>query len=312
MNQSASNLSRRKVLGALCLLGLGGLIPVSLLHRGKPTSREANRVSALQNALNQTDQHWQRMAWARWQEVNLLFHERRQRLPEWLDHATRLKAKWRLVRGDLDRHLVNLFEQHVLSAKELQQSLERAIRGLINDIEASENRLLVRLRVDLPDHPLWVDMDSALSPGDLLLSMDTFLQHALVDGEILISHDAGMDLSSLLTAEIATVLTVQLMRLSAIRLGVSSALISTGAAASGWTFGASLVAGLLLDYWVSALMRRWYNPAGKLLDELYLEYDQISSQILYGDSLQEGLAGLLNQMVSLRVTWLGTKLHESL
>lgn len=177
-------------------------------------------------------------------------------------------GKWRAVKPYLpftksDGHreyVMEKFGQHIFSNEDLGGAVRRAVDGSIKDLETIENELAVALRQEI--------LGRSLRPDETPVAAAEFKK--AVDRMVAASQwDAAKTAGALIASEVAAQVATQVL----VRLGVSAGILATGAANSWWSFGAGLVAGVVVDVvweWVD-------NPAGDIEREMTAALDKLST-----------------------------------
>ena len=177
-------------------------------------------------------------------------------------------GKWRAVSPYLPftnkeghkKYVIEKFDKYIFTNEELAAAVRRAVEGSVKDLESIENELAVALRREI--------LGRSLAPDEAPIAADEFKQavERLVSGAQL---DAVKSAGSLVASEAAAQVATPVL----VRLGVSAGILSTGAATSPWTLGASVVIGLVVD----ALWEWIDDPAGDIEREMVTALDKLSS-----------------------------------
>ena len=124
------------------------------------------RVEAWQKItprLHAADQAGQETANRYRERVRAFFAERKGRSREFGEAVLSLGGKWAFLKSKLPftdgedghrRYLRERFEEIVVSGPELQDLIQSAVAGCINELQGIENDLLVQIRADLSDSDL--------------------------------------------------------------------------------------------------------------------------------------------------------------
>lgn len=178
-----------------------------------------------------------------------------------------LYGKWRAVSPylpftDKDGHkkyIVEKFNAHIFTNEQLAAALKRAVEGSVRDLESIENELAVALRQEI--------LGRSLKPDEVPIAAEEFKK--AVERLVAASQwDATKTAGSLVVSEVAT----QVARQVLVRLGVSAGILGAGSANSWWSFGVTLVIGIVVDAiwdWID-------DPAGDIEREMISALDKLS------------------------------------
>jgi len=165
---------------------------------------------------------------------------------------------------DKDSHKIFVsqkFDAHIFSSDELAAAMRRSIEGAVRDLEGIENELAVALRQEI--------LGRSLAPNEIPIASDEF-KTAITRMVVASQRDAAKTAGNLVVSEIASQVGSQVF----VRLGVSSGILTAGAANSWWSFGAALVIGVAVD-----MIWEWVDdPAGDIEREMIVALDNLSTQ----------------------------------
>jgi hypothetical protein len=191
-----------------------------------------------------------------------------------LDEVFSLAGKWKAVtrgRDSYARYVRKSFERLILAPAEVQAMLEQVRADHGYAVSAAENRLLIAYVEDLrPFRP-------ELSFEDLRT------EHAGLARTIgpLVVKDLAMNAVSIAGSEVAAAILVGTM--------TSTGLVAAGAAAGPWTFGASLVAGVLAGIVLDAILGDLAEDAARA--EIHRHLQDFRNRIV--DAVHDALARAL-------------------
>jgi hypothetical protein len=180
-----------------------------------------------------------------------------------------LYGKWRVIKDklpwtDTDGHrkyVEEEFSKNVFSSDEMASAVRQAVVGGLKDLESIENNLAVALRKEVLGRSL-TPQESPVAIDEFKKSIDQLVKASQVD----VVKSGG----SLVASEVASLVGRQIL----IRLGVSAGILTTAAANSWWTLGASVLIGLIVD-----VMWEWIDdPAGDIEREVMRSLDGLSSK----------------------------------
>ncbi len=226
--------------------------------------------------------------------IDDFFRERGAETRAFAESVLSFEGKWQFVKSKLptaedDQHLRYLnerFEAHVFRLDELRQVVESAVGAYGSRLQGIENQLLVDVRADLSSSELGVDV-----PPRFVSTGDEFRRRyaALLD---VVSADVARDfnvavsreVSSLVAGEAAAMTAVRIASAVASRLGVSAGVLGAGAA-SGWaTFGAGLVAAVVVDAALNRVIRAaGYDPVAQIQEKIDAVLRDVRGLLVEGD-----------------------------
>ncbi len=146
------------------------------------------------------------------------------------------------------------FEQHIFTKQDLAVSFKGVIERIVKDIESIENELAVTLEREIFGQSQSLSLDVAAEAFKKV-------EERMVAAS---QRDVGKYSAGLVVTEVATIVLV--------KLGVSAGVLTIGAANSWWSFGATLVIGIIADQiweWID-------NPAGDIEREMITALDKLS------------------------------------
>lgn len=203
------------------------------------------------------------------QEFAAFITERASGARAFAEDMTSLYAKWRLVKSWLPladddghrRYIEEAFARHLFSNDELKAAMQRSIEFALRDLDQTENKLAVDLRREI--------LGWSHAHADLKTTQAQYEQ-ALAEMLKSARWDAEKSIGGLVLSEIASQVATQL----ATRLGVSAGLLGAGAASSWYTYGATFVAGLIVDEIIE-----WIDdPVGDIERELRAHLDKLARE----------------------------------
>ena len=195
-----------------------------------------------------------------------------------LDEVFSLSGKWKAVtRGDASyaRYVRKAFERLVLAPAEVQAMLDQVRGDYDYAVSAAENRLLIAFAEDL----------RPFRPG---LSFEGLAaEHAAFARALgpLVMRDLAMNGVSIAGSEVAAAILVGALTSAGI-LGGSTA---AGAAAGPWTFGLSLVAGIVAGVVIDAILGDFSEAAARV--EVHRQLQELRNRIV--DAVHDALARAL-------------------
>jgi hypothetical protein len=227
-------------------------------------------------------------------ELDELFVDQHQRLPELAGELVSLSAQWnyladRLPLGAGDRQAA-FVRRTLLGTLFDPAALDTALAGAVTRyIEAErsiDDELLVRLRLDLADLPA----PTAIELPDRFDTLEADRAGVLVDATASVRIELGHELASLAIGEV--------LAAAALRLGASAGLVGAGEASTAATFGVGLVAGLAAE---RAIAWAFGDPRDELASRLVAALDELKRRVLDGTPGVPGLRAGLERAIAERV-----------
>lgn len=258
--------------------------------RSTPSDSESRR-DACQRLVYAARNRAVQAADRRAKEFSAFVNERTSGARAFAEEMTSLYAKWRLVKaklpftdGDGHRQFIEeAFARHLFSRDELNAAFQRSIEFALRDLEQTENELAVDLRREILG---WshAQKNSETTQAQFEKALDEMLKSA--------RWDAAKSVGGLTLSELASQIGGQIL----VRLAISGGLLGAGAANSWYTFGATLVAGLIAD-----LIIEWIDdPVGDIERELRAALDKLAREG------RDAIQAELNRIVEARASgWAG-------
>ena len=278
--------SRRLVYLLLSFSAIGIVIAAVSLRR---SSADVARPH-----LNRADQECVRVIDEHLKVLDSFFADAKTNTPRFADDVLGWSSKWRFAVDRVpfttgDRHQTYLrgrFEERVFQQSALEAAVRQVVAGYLADIRSIEGRMLVDLRADVADLPTTSCL-ATLDPDTLKTAYDEAV--ALAIGA------TGSSLRADVAAELLTLITTEVLMQVAARMGVTGAIVGTGAAASWATLGISVIVALIVDQIVTWVWDRLADPRGTLAADLNAKLVEIHRLIVYGTDPGSGLRARLQQ-----------------
>jgi hypothetical protein len=227
-------------------------------------------------------------------ELDDLFVQQRRRLPELAEELLGLSAQWRYLADRLplgaggrqaafvrQALLGTLFDQSFLNAE-----VARAVARYLEAERAIDDKLLVRLRLDLADLPA----PTAIELPDRLELLEADRAGVLVDATASVRVVLGHELAALAVGEVLAEV--------ALRLGASAGLVGAGEISVATTFGVGLAAGLAAE---RAIAWAFGDPRDDLARRLGAALDELKRWVLDGAPGFPGLRAGLERATAGRI-----------
>lgn len=233
----------------------------------------------------------QRAVNRRLSEIQHFFQDARDRAPHFAADALSLRSKWTYIITWLpgvddkkhQRFLHELFERHIFAPKDVEQVLKQTTMLIMSDLREIENRMLVDLQADLEKLPR--------VPGVSVPNVHTKVLDEMLKQR---QADIGLDMAADLVLTVAS----EAMTFVALRLATTSGLLGAGAAASGPTWGVSLIGALLVDWLLSWIYDKAVDPKGQIAEALQRSLTELEKLMLEGHGTQRGLRDCFNSLVN--------------
>jgi len=202
-----------------------------------------------------------------------------------------LSGKWELVKAEIGddsayaAFLQEAFAEHVFAMEDLEKAVSTAIRSYLAELESIDDELLVQLRADLADDELPRLAIPALNSDQALRSYYHELsQRVAQDLRTDLAVVFGRELFLWEATNVATTLTLDAGAAIAARLGVSSTILSAGAASTWRTLGVGLIVALVLDAAVNKIISAaGYDAEEQIAQRVSETLTALGRTITHGD-----------------------------
>ncbi len=222
------------------------------------------------------------------------FRERRQRTRAFAEAVFSLRSKWELLRSHLPyadgeehrRYLREQFEKTVFSPKELEQVLTSALTGYFEDVRGLENELLVKVRADLADSELAELQADGIFGSDAILrqAVSGVLEAAAKSMADDLKVVVGREVVTWVAIDIATQVTIQAAAQIGGRLGLSTAVLTTGASSVVVTIGVGVAAAFIIDAMIDWILKSvGYDPVAELAEDIDCTLGDVGGWVVFGD-----------------------------
>jgi hypothetical protein len=274
-----------------------------------PPERPPYQVERMPSAIKMANPH---LAWAEAecnraidhniQNLMDLFTESKKHTRRYTEYALGWNSKWLLIRDNIPftvkqhgPYLRSEFERQVLSTKSIDEAVRLSVELQIKTIQDVENQLLVMLKKDSVGYP----------------DLKSFQKHDL--DTIVVLFGAAVDkasgsAASETVADVGKLVASQVVSgvAASVAIAIGAKMVSTGVIAgvsvpsSAFTFGASLVVGVVIDQFVSWVWDWYADPKGNLANKLNQTLDQMSEAAIEGSDGKPGLRKRLMELNSNR------------
>jgi hypothetical protein len=251
--------------------------------------------------LSWADQECERIIEEHVKAIDTFFADSKKNTRGFAEEALSWGSKWRLVvdyipftsGGRHETFIRERFEEHVFKSKQLEEALKQVVSRYLKHAESIEGQMLVRIRADVADFPT-AYLIAQINESKLRQTYDEAITNAI--------EATGAGLQTDLATEVVSTITTGLLRQIAIRLGLSTGVLGTGAAASWGTLGVSILVSLIVDYAVSWVWDWYADPKGNLAAELDRKLDEINRLMVDGSDDVQGLRTRLHDFAKERAT----------
>jgi hypothetical protein len=232
--------------------------------------------------------------------VRAVFERGRKGAPAFASEALSLSGKWALiksaVRFEAVAHatfLAEAFAKHVFTGDELEAAVKASVQGYVSELDAIENQMLVRLRIDLSDGELGrsgklpaLDSDSAFR-GEYRRLAESLTRTLHADAGV----EAGRFVAGWVAMDAATPVVISVVELVAAELGVEGGILGAGAASGVATLGIGLIVGYVADQIIAWLLKEvaGYDPEEKIAGKVRDSLGRVESLLIDGAGGRGGL-----------------------
>jgi hypothetical protein len=247
---------------------------------GRPAPADKTQARArLLARLDAADAEAQRALAVRLDPLAARFETQRQQIPALADRLLGLPAQWRYLAdrlpigagGRLADFLRDELRGTLFDPAHVRALIGETIAGYRQDERDIEDRLLVQLRLDLPDLPAATADDPAVPAARDVAAMGASVAEAL---RVELGHEAAALAAGEVLAHVALG--------AAARSGLGAA----SRASSVATLGVGLAAGLLAE---RAIANAWGDPRHELVRRLGRTLDALERELIEGHTRSPGL-----------------------
>lgn len=223
--------------------------------------------------------------------IHTFLNERQAGSRAFAESLLSLRGKWELVKAqisddsDYAKYLEATFAEHLFPIQDLQKAVDTAVRSYLAELASIDDELLVRLRADLADDELPRSAMPALRSDQALRShYHELSQRVAQDLRTDLAVVAVRELFLWEASNIATDLTLKVGAALAARMGISTTILSAGAASTWQTLGVGLIVGLVLDAAVSRIIKAaGYNAEEQIAQRVEQTLTDLGRTITDGD-----------------------------
>ena len=248
--------------------------------------REAQR--RIEPTLEWADDESKRLIAVHLKAIEGYFEQAKEGTRPFAEEALSYSSKWRLIidyvpytdGGRHERYIRNRFEHHVFKSDDLGEVIQESISGYLAALQDIENRMLVKMRADVADLP------STALPE---FADNDVLEDAYAAALKTAADSSQVELRADVAREVAAMVAGEVLSFVAVKLGVSTGILSAGAGSSWATLGLSFLVSLIVDQVVSWVWDWWADPKGELAAKMNDQLDSILNLMISGDAENPGL-----------------------
>ncbi len=266
--------TRNRIGAALCLAALivclgalvyqvAGLVTDCLAAKPSHPAAVHGRVwNKTQQLLVQADRQAAQVLDKHLASIHAFLDERKPGTRAFAESLLSLRGKWELVKAqiiddnDYADFLEQAFTEHLFPIEDLEKAVDTAVRSYLAELERIDDELLVQLRADLADDEMSrIAIPALRSNQSLRNHYHELSQRVAQDLRTDLAVVAARELFLWEASNIATDLTLKVGAALDTRLGISSTILTAGAASTWQTLGVGLIVGFVLDAAVSRIIR---------------------------------------------------------
>jgi len=216
--------------------------------------------------------------------IETFFDSRKEGARAFGEAALGWKSKWELIKSrDGHREFIAArFSEYIFTQDELAALLKEASDEYAQGLRAVENELLVQVRADLKNLPASA-LPAFANKNVLESRFDNIVATVAADVARDLQVDVGREITSFAVGEIVAVVVKKTLTAVVTRLGISGAILGTGAASSWATFGAGIVICIAVDFLLDWIIGWFHDPAGDIANKVTASLDDVKTSITTGD-----------------------------
>lgn len=232
------------------------------------------------------------------QPVQEYFHRTFARADAFAGEVLSFSGKWKYAKSKLqsgDKEYAKWIEAELtrtlLDPHEMQDVIKTSAQQYLEEINAEENRLLVKLSQDVFAMPEFASLHM-ISAEQVKKCFDGSL--AEVSKEL--SKAIGRETGTFVASEIAMMVLSRVIG----RLTISGVVIGGGAALSPESLGLTLAAAVVVDYVVTKIWNMFSNPEKEIAEKVKQQLYELRNQVLWGENNKDddGLLYELNRIAT--------------
>ncbi|HOI55576.1 MAG TPA: hypothetical protein PLP01_10035 [Phycisphaerae bacterium] len=216
--------------------------------------------------------------------IETFFDGRKEGARAFAEAALGWGSKWELIKSREGHRefIAARFSEYIFRQDELAALLETASSEYAQGLRAVENELLVQVRADLKDLPAHI-LPAFANDQVLTSRFEQIVATVAADVARDLQVDVGREITSFAVGEIVAVVVTKTLTAVATRLGISGAILGTGAASSWATFGAGIVVGIAVDFLLDWIIGWFHDPVGDIAGKVTTSLDDVKRSITIGD-----------------------------
>jgi hypothetical protein len=241
----------------------------------------------IQPRLGNADERTKKATSALIGRIESFFESRKSGANAFAEAALGWGSKWELIksREGHRKFIAEQFSNYIFSQKELATLLEQSANEYAQELKAVENEFLVQVRADLADLPpvaLPAFSNESVLRSEFSKIVETVVAEVAQDLSIDVI-DVGRAITSFAVDKVVPIVVTKTLTAVATRMGVSGAIIGTGAASSWATSGAGIVITIAVDALLDWIIGWFHDPVGDLAARVSTSLEDVSRSITTGD-----------------------------
>lgn len=233
------------------------------------------------------------------QIIKDLFDHSKTKTRSYTDYALGMYSKWLLIKDYIPftskshgPYLKSEFEKQVLSPAVIETAVNECVKNHIKSIRDIESQMLIRIKKDAPNYP-----DITVLRNLDIATLDSYFGKKLVDeASKSATTDSGIDAGRLLASEVASFVAIKVAAAIAAKMTTTGVIAGVATTSGPYTFGISIVAGIVVDQIVGWVWDWYADPKGNLSKKLNETLDQMCEGVINGTDAEPGLRKLLIEM----------------
>jgi hypothetical protein len=223
-------------------------------------------------------------------ELHRFFDQARKSSRPFAEEMFTLGSKWEYVSSsklEYQQYLRRQFSHFIFSPKQLETAIESSVVHCIQEYNKINNQLLVKIRHDLANYK-HLSISTIKSTQMFKEHIDKLANESTVTTK----NELALDVGGFVASEVAAVIAVRLLSSMATRMGISTAILGGGTLGAGASFGATIVAGLVLDYCVQSVIGWFWDAEGNLTTTIRMTLNEVEREIILGSLKAPGMRAI--------------------
>lgn len=237
------------------------------------------------------------------QVVKDLFEHSKTKTRGYTDYALGMYSKWLAIKEfipftskDHGPYLKSEFEKQVLSPMAIEIAISECVKNHVKSVRDIESQMLIRIKKDAPNYPDFKSVE-ALDVATLKANYEKIVEEASKRSVTELAVDAGR----LLASEVASFVAIKVAAAIAAKMTTTGVIAGVATTSGPYTFGISIVAGIVVDQIVSWVWDWYADPKGNLSKKLNETLDQMCEGAINGTEKEPGLRKALMELNASRI-----------